>query len=122
MSHNKIWLYSNRKIISCPVASVLYGEGKEEGRRKKEEGRRKKKRKNLKYGKYSPNFYTNDTSGHDITSSEYESLNPFLILTPDSVLLTQSSSAQRLLPAHLNHFWLDRAISGESNHFLDIVR
>ncbi|WP_237396654.1 hypothetical protein [Okeania sp. KiyG1] len=29
-------------IISCPVASVLYGKGKEEGRRKKEEGRRKR--------------------------------------------------------------------------------
>ena len=47
MSHNKIWLYSNRKIISCPVASVLYGEGKEEGRRKKEEGRRKGKTLNM---------------------------------------------------------------------------
>ncbi|OZH55070.1 hypothetical protein AFK68_06900 [Hydrocoleum sp. CS-953] len=31
-------------IISCPVASVLYREGKEEGRRKKEEGRRKKEK------------------------------------------------------------------------------
>ena len=29
-------------VISCPVASLLYQEGKEEGRRKKEEGRRKK--------------------------------------------------------------------------------
>ncbi|NET15813.1 MAG: hypothetical protein F6K08_24810 [Okeania sp. SIO1H6] len=53
---------------------VLYRKGKEEGRRKKEEERRKKKeerrkkkRKNLKYGKYFPNFYKNDTSGHDIT-------------------------------------------------------
>ncbi|NEQ71989.1 MAG: pentapeptide repeat-containing protein [Okeania sp. SIO2C9] len=26
------------KLISCPVASVLYSEGKEEGRRKREEG------------------------------------------------------------------------------------
>ncbi|NEQ72091.1 MAG: hypothetical protein F6K23_02760 [Okeania sp. SIO2C9] len=29
-------------MISCPVASVLYSKGKEEGRRKKEEGRRKR--------------------------------------------------------------------------------
>ncbi|WP_255502761.1 hypothetical protein [Okeania sp. KiyG1] len=26
-------------FISCPVASVLYSKGKEEGRRKREEGR-----------------------------------------------------------------------------------
>ncbi|WP_237395703.1 hypothetical protein [Okeania sp. KiyG1] len=29
-------------LISCPVASVLYSKGKEEGRGKKEEGRGKK--------------------------------------------------------------------------------
>ena len=31
-----------REVISCPVASLLYQEGKEEGRRKTEVGRRKK--------------------------------------------------------------------------------
>ncbi|NET28336.1 hypothetical protein [Okeania sp. SIO1I7] len=35
------------EVISCPVASVLYSKGKEEGRRKKEEGRSFKKRKNF---------------------------------------------------------------------------
>ncbi|WP_293078323.1 hypothetical protein [Okeania sp. SIO3B5] len=30
-------------VISCPVASVLYREGKEEGRRKKEEALREGK-------------------------------------------------------------------------------
>ncbi|NET26825.1 hypothetical protein [Okeania sp. SIO1I7] len=31
------------QVISCPVASVLYSKGKEEGRRKREEGRGKKR-------------------------------------------------------------------------------
>ncbi|NET19483.1 MULTISPECIES: hypothetical protein [unclassified Okeania] len=34
-----------REVISCPVASVLYSKGKEEGRGKKEEGRGKSKEK-----------------------------------------------------------------------------
>ncbi|WP_293063506.1 hypothetical protein [Okeania sp. SIO2B3] len=39
-----VWAFCPRLmyLISCPVASVLYREGKEEGRRKKEEERRKK--------------------------------------------------------------------------------
>ncbi|NET25811.1 hypothetical protein [Okeania sp. SIO1I7] len=47
-------------MISCPVTSVLYREGKEEGRRKKEEGRRKKeegrrkKEEALRKGKILP--------------------------------------------------------------------
>ncbi|NEP79846.1 MAG: hypothetical protein F6K39_17735 [Okeania sp. SIO3B3] len=32
-----------QKIISCPVASVLYSKGKEEGRGKREERRRGRK-------------------------------------------------------------------------------
>ncbi|NEN93370.1 MAG: hypothetical protein F6K48_32630 [Okeania sp. SIO3H1] len=35
--------FFNFPLISCPVASVLYREGKEEGRRKKEEALRKGK-------------------------------------------------------------------------------
>ena len=38
---------------------------KEEGRRKKEE-RRKKKEEPYLICRYFPNFYTNDTNGHDI--------------------------------------------------------
>ncbi|NEQ76036.1 MAG: hypothetical protein F6K23_25160 [Okeania sp. SIO2C9] len=41
-------------IISCPVASVLYREGKEEGRRKKEEALREGK--TLYGARYFPNF------------------------------------------------------------------
>ncbi|NET25311.1 hypothetical protein [Okeania sp. SIO1I7] len=41
-------------IISCPVASVLYREGKKEGRRKKEEALREGK--TINGAKYFPNF------------------------------------------------------------------
>ncbi len=47
---------------SIDIVSTLYREGKEEGRRKKEE----EKEKPEIWCKYFPNFYTNDTSGHDI--------------------------------------------------------
>ncbi|NET24290.1 MAG: hypothetical protein F6K01_02055 [Okeania sp. SIO1I7] len=54
-------MFTNREIsiriftfISCPVASVLYREGKEEGRRKKEEALREGK--TLYGAKYFPNF------------------------------------------------------------------
>ncbi|MDY7006129.1 MAG: hypothetical protein SWX82_19930 [Cyanobacteriota bacterium] len=55
-------------MISCPVASVLYREGKEEGRRKKEEGRSFKRRKNFthKVVDISPTFTRDYTNGHDI--------------------------------------------------------
>ena len=57
-------------LISCPVASVLYREGKEEGRRKKEAKKKEEgRKKNLTNGSSSHNFYTNDTNGHDMTSN-----------------------------------------------------
>ncbi len=75
------FLLLNECMISCPVASVLYREKKEEGRRKKEEGRRKKEegisrgdsritstRKGtiLDKCRYFHGFYTKDTNGHDM--------------------------------------------------------
>ena len=78
---------SKINLISCSVASVLYREGKEERRPKLEEGRSRgvscraaltklcaakrpfaptRKGKSLYGGRYFPNFYTNDTNGHDI--------------------------------------------------------
>ncbi|NEP07632.1 MAG: hypothetical protein F6K25_19820 [Okeania sp. SIO2G4] len=59
-------------MISCPVASVLYSKGKEEGRRKKEEGRRKREEGYPRKKKPSfpvdihPWVYTNDINGHDM--------------------------------------------------------
>ncbi|NEP85303.1 MAG: hypothetical protein F6K39_48780 [Okeania sp. SIO3B3] len=48
----------------------MYSEGKEEGRRKKEEGRRLKSLKKPKFPvNIHPWVYTNDTSGHDISSN-----------------------------------------------------
>ncbi|NET27318.1 hypothetical protein [Okeania sp. SIO1I7] len=60
--------FFNFPLISCPVASVLYRGGKEEGRRKKEEGRSFKKRKNFTYMavNISPTFTRDYTNGHDI--------------------------------------------------------
>ncbi|NET45289.1 hypothetical protein [Okeania sp. SIO2B3] len=43
-------------IISCPVASVLYSEGKEEGRRKREEGREKREERRRLLSKKNLNF------------------------------------------------------------------
>uniref|UniRef100_UPI001960F361 hypothetical protein n=1 Tax=Okeania hirsuta TaxID=1458930 RepID=UPI001960F361 len=60
-------------LISCPVASVLYSKGKEEGRRKKEEERGKREEGYPRKKKPSfpvdihPWVYTNDINGHDIT-------------------------------------------------------
>ncbi len=59
-------------MISCLVPSVWYRESKEEERRKKEEG------KVLHGGRYFPNFYTNDTNGHDM-NSQFSILNLSII-------------------------------------------
>ncbi|NES79088.1 MAG: hypothetical protein F6K06_26445 [Okeania sp. SIO1H4] len=61
-------------MISCPVASVLYSKGKEEGRRKKEEERGKREEGYPRKKKPSfpvdihPWVYTNDINGHDMTT------------------------------------------------------
>ncbi|MGD1698787.1 hypothetical protein, partial [Dapis sp. BLCC M229] len=83
--------------ISCPVASVLYSKGREQGTQKREEGTgnreqgreggRFKSKKKLKFPvDIYANFYTNDINGHDIknrlkyrqaklfTSKRYKSL------------------------------------------------
>ncbi|WP_237396363.1 hypothetical protein [Okeania sp. KiyG1] len=73
----KIITIQQHLFISCPVASVLYSKGKEEGRRKREEGRGKKeegrgpkatlaRKKPLFPVDIHPWVYTNDINGHYI--------------------------------------------------------